>query len=77
MESGIVCIKFWARSDQNSGAHGNRYLPKGYNGENLVTTIAPSFLIGYSLFLHEARTTIQSGMGSKFGRIRPGTYERA
>ena len=23
---------FWARSDQNSGFHGNRYLPLSYNG---------------------------------------------
>ena len=24
---GIGCIRFWARSDQNSGFHGNRKLP--------------------------------------------------
>ena len=51
--------------------------PKGYNRENLVTTLAPSLLICSSLFLQVRRTTIKSHMGSKFGRIRPGTYELA
>ena len=46
-------------------------------GENLVTTLAPSFFIGSSLFLQVTRTTIISCMGSKFGKIRPGTYELA
>ena len=38
-----------------------------------MTTLAPSFLIG-SLFLQVTRTTITSWMGSKFDKIRPGTY---
>ena len=42
-----------------------------------MTTLAPSFLICSSLFLQVTRTTIKSRMGSKFGRIRPGTYELA
>ena len=42
-----------------------------------MTTLAPSFLIGSSLFLQVTRITIKSRMGSKFGRIRPGTYELA
>ena len=46
-----------------------------YNGENLVTTLAPLFFICSSLFLQVTRTTIKFRMGSKFGRIRPGTYE--
>ena len=46
-------------------------------GENLVTTLAPSFFICSSLFLQVTRTTIKSRMGSKFGRIRSGTYELA
>ena len=33
-------------------------------GENLVTTLAPPFLIGSSLFLQVTRTTIKSRMGS-------------
>ena len=45
--------------------------------ENLVTTLAPLFLICSSLLLQVTRTTIKSRMGSKFGRIRPGTYELA
>ena len=42
-----------------------------------MTTLAPSFLIGSSLFLQVMRTTIASCMGSKFCKIRPGTYELA
>ena len=42
-----------------------------------MTTLAPSFLICSSLFLPVTRPSIKSGMGSKFGRIRPGTYELA
>ena len=42
-----------------------------------MTTAAPSFLIGSSLFLQVMRSTIKSWMGSKFGKIRPGTYELA
>ena len=44
---------------------------------NVVTTLAPSFLICSSLFLQVTRTTIKSRMGSKFGRTRQGTYELA
>ena len=46
-------------------------------GEIFVTTLAPSFLICSSLFLQVTRTTIKSRTGSKFGRIRRGTYELA
>ena len=42
---------------------------------NAVTTLAPSFFIGSSSFLQATRTSIKSGMGSKFGRIPSGTYE--
>ena len=42
-----------------------------------MTTLAPSFLIGSSLFLQVTRTTIKSRMGFKFGKIGPGTYELA
>ena len=42
-----------------------------------MTTLAPSFLIGSSLYLQVMRTTIISRMGSKFGKTGPGTYELA
>ena len=42
---------------------------------NVVTTLAPPFLIGPSSILQVARTTINSRMGSKFGKIRPCTVE--
>ena len=42
---------------------------------NVMTTLAPSFLIGSSSFLQATRKLIISRMGSKFSRIRPGTYE--
>ena len=42
-----------------------------------MTTLAPSFLIGSSLFLQVTSTTIKSRMGLKFGKIGPGTYELA
>ena len=40
-----------------------------------MTTLAPSFLIGSSIFLQATRTPIKSRMGLKLGRIRSGTYE--
>ena len=42
---------------------------------NVVTSLAPSFLIGSSSFLQATRKPIISRMGLKFSRIRPGTYE--
>ena len=42
---------------------------------NVVTTVAPSFLIGFSSFLQATSLPIISRMGLKFSRIRPGTYE--
>ena len=42
---------------------------------NVVTTLAPSFLIGSSSFLQTTSKSIISQMGSKLGRIQPGTYE--
>ena len=41
----------------------------------VVTTLAPSFLIGSSSFLQATSKLIISRMGLKFSRIRPGTYE--
>ena len=38
-----------------------------------MTTLAPSFLIGSSVFLQVKRSTTKAWMGSKFGQIRPWT----
>ena len=43
---------------EQSGFHGNRYLPLSYNGENVVATLATSFLVGSSSFLGITKTTI-------------------
>ena len=42
---------------------------------NLVSILAPSFLIGSSSYLQGTRTTIISWMSSNFGQIRPRTAE--
>ena len=42
---------------------------------NVVTTLAHSFLVGSSSFLQAISKPIISRMGSKFSRIRLGTYE--
>ena len=42
-----------------------------------MTSLASSVLISSSLFSQVTRTTITSRMGSKFGKIGPGTYELA
>ena len=39
------------------------------NGENLVSTLASSFLIGSSSYLQKTRTTIISQTSSNFGQI--------
>ena len=49
----------------------------GYNGKNLVSTLAPSFLIGSSSYLQVTRTSIISRMSLNFGQIRPRTAELA
>ena len=49
----------------------------GYNGENVVNTLAPSFLIGSSSFLQVTRTVITSRTSSKFGQIGLRTAELA
>ena len=67
---GKGCNRFWARSDQNSGCHGKRY-----NGENIVRSQAPPFLIGSSSFLQVTSTTIKSRTVSKFSMIRPRAAE--
>ena len=43
----------------------------------VVTTLAPSFLIGSSSYLQVTRTSITSRTTSKFGKIGPRTAELA
>ena len=40
---------------------------------NVVTPLAPLYLIVSSLFLQVTRTTIKAWIGLKFGKIRPRT----
>ena len=42
---------------------------------NVVTTLAPSFLIGSSSLLQATSKPIISRMGSKFSKIGPDAYE--
>ena len=44
---------------------------------NVMTTLASSFLIGSSSLLQATRKPIISQMGLKFRSIQPGTYELA
>ena len=53
------------------------FLYRLYYGEDHVSTLAPSFLIGYSSFLQVTRTTIQAWMSSNFGGISPWNAELA
>ena len=65
--------EFEIRPDATTGFHGNH----SYNGENVVSTLAPSFLIGSSSYLQVTRTSIISRTSSKFGQIGPRTAELA
>ena len=51
--------------------------PKTYNGENLVSTLEPSFLIGSFLFLQVMRTIIKAWTSLNFGGIPLPTSELA
>ena len=42
---------------------------------NVVSTLAPSFLIGSSSYLQVTRTSISSRTSSKFGQMGPRTAE--
>ena len=44
---------------------------------NVVSTLAPSFLIGSYSFLHVTGAVLKAWMGSKFGKIGPGSMELA
>ena len=46
-------------------------------GENVVSTLAPLFLVGSSSYLQVTRTSITSRTSSNFGQIRPRTAELA
>ena len=48
-----------------------------YNGENVVSTLAPSFLIGSSSYLQVTRTSITSRTSSLLGQIGPMTADLA
>ena len=43
--------------------------PLTYNGRKLVNTLAPSFLIGSSLFLQVTRTCVTTWMSLNFGKF--------
>ena len=42
-----------------------------------MSTLALPFFIGSSLFLQVTMTAMKAGMGSKFGKIGPGSAELA
>ena len=45
--------------------------------DNVVTALAPKFLIGSSSFFYVIRTTIKAWVSLQFCRIGPGTYALA
>ena len=51
--------------------------PKTYNGENLVSTLEPLYLIGSFSFLQVTRTTIKAWINSNFCGIPTLTSELA
>ena len=72
---GKGCFKFWSRSDQNCGYHGNRKLPLKYNGKNAVFVFSQSPLIGSFSNLQVTRTGIKFQMSSNLGWVRLFTTE--
>ena len=72
---GKGCIRFWARSDQNSGFHGNRKLPWGYNGENGVSTFSRLFFIRSFSYLQVMMTCIRARTSLNFDLLGPQTAE--
>ena len=52
-------------------------IPYTYNGENLISTLESSFLIGSFLFLHVIRTIIKAWTRLNFGGNPPPTSELA
>ena len=74
---GLTVLGFWLDRIRTLVSMATDISHRVIMGENLVTTLAPSLLIGSSLFLQVTRTTIKSRLGLKFGKIGPGTYELA
>ena len=70
-------MRFWARLDQNSGFHGNRKLPYGYNGEKGVSTFSPLFFIRSFSYLQVTMTYMRAPTSLNFGLIGPLTLELA
>ena len=61
-------IRFWGRSDQNCGYHGNRKLPLTYKGKS-VSAFSQSPLIVSLSNLQVTRTGTKSQMSSNLGRV--------
>ena len=74
---GKGCIRFWARSDQNSAFHGNRKLSLGNNGENGVSTFSRLFFFRSFSYLQAMMTCTRAQTSSNFGLIGPWTAELA
>ena len=66
--------EFEIRLDATTGFHGNHRV---IVAKNVVSTLAPLFLIGSSSYLQVTRTSITSRTRSKFGQIGPRTAELA
>ena len=72
---GKGCFKFWGRSDQNCGYHGNRKLPLTYNGKNAVFVFSQSPVIGSFSNWQVTNTGIKFQMSSNLGWVRLFTTE--
>ena len=75
MHESLDEFKFWPDTDTNTRVIcpcASEKLPY-----NVVTTLAPSFLIGSSSYLQVTRTSITSRTSLKFGQIGPRTAELA
>ena len=62
---GIGCIRFWSQVGSELWFPWQQIAPIGLyiNGENLVSTLALPFFIGFSLFLQVTMTAIKALMG--------------
>ena len=75
MHESLDEFKFWPDADTNTRVicpcTSEKWL------YNVVSTLAPSFLIGSSSYLQVTRTSIRSQTSSKFGQIGPRTCEHS